>query len=128
TTLHLAEALAKVPYSVEHPCVVMVDGEARTIPIAETDHCCRRFEQMDEWLRGRATALPALGRRPEAGALEAGLQREGEVGHAHARLAESQDVVREALRRLRADPLVFLCPAAEGCAECDLARASIATA
>ncbi|HEY6912612.1 MAG TPA: AAC(3) family N-acetyltransferase, partial [Myxococcales bacterium] len=46
TTLHLAEALAKVPYSVEHPCVVMVDGEARTIPIAETDHCCRRFEQM----------------------------------------------------------------------------------
>jgi len=116
TTLHLAEALAGVPYSVEHPCVVVVDGKARTVPIAETDHCCRRFVQMDGWLRGR---------RPEAGALEAGLQREGRVGHAHARLAESKDVVEVALRRLRADPTIFLCPASAGCAECDLARASI---
>lgn len=107
TTLHLAEALAEVPYSVEHPCVVMVGGEARTIPIAETDHCCRRFNQMDAWLR------------------EAGLQREGKVGHAHARLADSRDVVEMAGLRLRADPTVFLCPAAGRCAECDLARASM---
>ncbi|MGE5047182.1 MAG: AAC(3) family N-acetyltransferase [Deltaproteobacteria bacterium] len=110
TTLHLAEALAQVPYSVEHPCVVMAGGEPRTIPVAETDHCCRRFNQMDAWLR------------------DAGLQREGKVGHAHARLANSKDVVEMAVLRLRADPTVFLCPAGERCAECDLARASIATA
>jgi aminoglycoside 3-N-acetyltransferase len=107
TTLHLAEALANVPYSVEHPCVVMLGGEAQTIPIAETDHCCRRFNQMDAWLR------------------DAGLQRDGKVGHAHARLASSKDVVEVAVRRLQADPTVFLCPASERCAECDLARASI---
>ena len=126
TTLHLAESLAGVPYSVEHPCVVVVDGNARTVPVAETDHCCRRFAQMDDWLRdGRATALPAPGRRPKAGALEAGLQREGPVGHAHARLAESRDVVEVAVRHLRADPTVFLCPPSARCVECDLARASI---
>ncbi len=113
TTLHLAEALAEVPYSVEHPCVVMADGEPRTILIPETDHCCRRFAQMDEWLR------------PEAGTSEAGLQREGKVGHAHARLAEARDVVEQAVRRLRADPTIFLCPTAGRCGECDLARASI---
>lgn len=107
TTLHLAEALADVPYSVEHPCVVVVDGEPRTIPIAETDHCCRRFNQMDPWLR------------------EAGLQREGKVGHARARLADSKDVVETAVRRLRADPTGFLCPATGRCAGCDLARASM---
>jgi aminoglycoside 3-N-acetyltransferase len=107
TTLHLAEALAGVPYSVEHPCVVVVDGEARTVPVAETDHCCRRFAQMDGWLR------------------EAGLQREGRVGRSHARLAESKDVVELALRRLRAQPTIFLCPASAGCAECDLARESL---
>src|SRR5690242_417743 len=107
TTLHLAEALAGVPYSVEHPCVVVVDGEARTVPIAETDHCCHGFAQMDDWLR------------------EAGLQREGRVGHAHARLAYSRDVVEVAVRHLGADPLIFLCPPFARCAQCDLARASI---
>jgi aminoglycoside 3-N-acetyltransferase len=110
TTLHLAEALANVPYSVEHPCVVMVDGEPRTIPVAETDHCCRRFDQMDGWLQ------------------EAGLQREGEVGHARARLVDSKDLVEVAVRRLRADPTVFLCAATGRCGECDRARASIGRA
>ena len=107
TTLHLAEAIAGVPYRVTHPCVVVVDGEPRTIDLPETDHCCRRFQLVDGWLRER------------------GLQREGKVGSAHARLAEARDVVAVAVERLRGDPLVFLCPPREGCGECDAARASV---
>jgi aminoglycoside 3-N-acetyltransferase len=104
TTLHLAEALACVPYSVSHPCVV-APGETQMI--AETDHCCVRFQLADDWLRGR------------------GLQREGKVGQAHARLCEARDVVEVALAQLAADPLIFLCAASVGCEECDLARVSI---
>ncbi len=107
TTLHLAEALAGVPYSVSHPCVVEIDGVVRSVRVAETDHCCRNFRRMDDWLRPR------------------GLQREGKVGQADARLSESRDIVRVALERLAADPLVFLCEPAAGCKECDAARASI---
>ncbi|HEY4103395.1 MAG TPA: AAC(3) family N-acetyltransferase [Polyangiaceae bacterium] len=107
TTLHLAEAIAQVPYSVSHPTIVEVDGEARSIPIAETDHCCTGFRQLDEWLRAR------------------GLQRQGRVGHAAAWLCEARDVVSVALGELTRDPLVFLCPRAALCEECDLARASI---
>jgi aminoglycoside 3-N-acetyltransferase len=108
TTMHLAEALAGVPYSVEHPCVVVVDGVPRTVPIAETDHCCAGFSKMDAWLRQR------------------GLQREGPVGHAHARLVEARHVVEVAVGALRADPLVFLCAAGSACEECQRARASVA--
>jgi aminoglycoside 3-N-acetyltransferase len=107
TTLHLAEAIAGVPYSVSHPCVVVIDGAARTIPIAETDHCCERFRLANAWLRAR------------------GVQREGKVGGADARLCDARDLVDVVLERLRADPLVFLCPADAGCEECDRARASI---
>ncbi len=107
TTLHLAEALAKVPYAVTHPCVVVADGAPRTIEIAETDHCCRNFALADGWLRFT------------------GAQREGPFGHAQARLMESTAVVETALRHLRARPLVFLCAPAAGCGECDRARASV---
>ena len=107
TSLHLAEAIAGVPYSIEHPCVVVIDGVARSIPIAESDHCCRGFTKLDAWLR------------------ELGLQREGRVGNADARLCEARELVSVALARLRADPLVFLCPPSAGCGECALARASI---
>jgi aminoglycoside 3-N-acetyltransferase len=107
TTMHLAEALARVPYSVSHPCVVEVDGEARTISIAETDHCCRGFRIADQWLRSR------------------GLMREGTVGNAHARLVRARDLVAIAVERLAADPLLFLCSASIGCEECDRARASV---
>jgi aminoglycoside 3-N-acetyltransferase len=107
TTLHLAEALARVPYSVSHPCVVEVDGAARTVMVAETDHCCTGFRLADDWLRAR------------------GLQRMGKVGSADARLFNSRDVVALALEHLAADPLLFLCPRTEGCEECDLARASL---
>lgn len=107
TTLHVAEAIARVPYSVEHPCVVATDHGPRTILIAETDHCCRRFAMADTWLRER------------------GVQREGKVGNADARLCASRDVVALAVEHLRADPLLFLCSADETCEECDLARASV---
>lgn len=107
TTLHLAEAIAGVPYSVEHPCVVGSGDSARTEMIAETDHCCRRFSLMDEPLRARS------------------LQREGRVGHAHARLCDSKAVVSVAVEHLASDPLLFLCPPEARCDECDTARASI---
>ena len=107
TTMHLAEAIAGVPYSVEYPTVVVVDGAPRMVPIAETDHCCTGFSRMDAWLRER------------------GLQRQGPVGHGQARLIEARDVVEVALAQLRADPLVFLCAPGAGCGECDAARASV---
>jgi aminoglycoside 3-N-acetyltransferase len=99
--------MAQVPYSVSHPCVVEVDGVARTVMIPETDHCCTRFRLADDWLRER------------------GLQREGKVGNAGARLCDSRDVVAVACQRLASDPLVFLCAPGAGCEECDLARASV---
>jgi aminoglycoside 3-N-acetyltransferase len=55
-----------------------------------------------------------------------GLQREGLVENANARLSNARDIVTIALDRLAADPLVFLCAPSENCEECDEARASIA--
>lgn len=107
TVLHVAEALAGVPYSVTHPCVVVVDDGPRTLDLAETDHCCRGFRRVEEPLRAR------------------GLQREGRVAGADARLADARDVVDAALGLLSADLLAFLCPPGEGCEECDAARASV---
>jgi aminoglycoside 3-N-acetyltransferase len=107
TTLHLAEAIAGVPYSVSHPTVVAIDGKAATIDIAETDHCCRNFALADEWLRA------------------SGAQREGQVGHGHARLVDAKAIVAEAVARLREEPLLFLCRPEVGCEQCDLARASV---
>ncbi|MBX3224820.1 MAG: AAC(3) family N-acetyltransferase [Labilithrix sp.] len=107
TTLHVAESIAGVPYSVEHPCVVEVDGVATTVMIPETDHCCAGFGRMDAWLSER------------------GLQREGRIGNAHARLVDARDLVSVAVAHLTDDPLVFLCDPREGCEECDRARASV---
>ncbi|AGC46349.1 aminoglycoside n3'-acetyltransferase-like protein [Myxococcus stipitatus DSM 14675] len=107
TTLHMAEALARVPYSVSHPCIVEVDGVASTVMIAETDHCCSRFPLADDWLRAR------------------NLQREGTVGHAHARLCDARPLVDVAVKQLTAEPLTFLCPQDTGCEQCDQARLSI---
>jgi aminoglycoside 3-N-acetyltransferase len=103
TMLHVAEAIAGVPYSIEHPCVVEIDGVARTVMIAETDHCCRRFQLMDRWLDERE------------------LQRKGKVGNADARLCAARDLVAVAVEQLARDPLLFLCPSGEDCSECDAA-------
>lgn len=107
TTLHLAELLAGVPYGVRKHVTAMVDGRPARIDYLENDHCCERFALADGWLRER------------------GLQLEGPVGHAAARLARSRDVVAVARERLARDPLVFLHAADAGCEECDAARASV---
>lgn len=108
TTLHLAELLAGVPYRVPKHCTVLRDGRPVRIDYGENDHCCARFELADGWLRAR------------------GLQAEGRVGYARARLARARDVVAVALEQLAGDPLLFLHPPAAACAECDAARRSAA--
>lgn len=108
TTLHLAEILAGVPYRSPAHCTVLKDGRPVRIDYGENDHCCARFALADDWLRAR------------------GLQSEGPVGHAHARLARARDIVRVALEHLAGDLLVFLHPPSEGCGECDDARRSAA--
>jgi aminoglycoside N3'-acetyltransferase len=88
-------------------CTVVQDGRAVRIDYLENDHCCEGFALMDGWLRAQ------------------GLQAEGRVGQAHARLARARDLVRIALDHLAADPLVFLHPPGAGCDECDLAHQSV---
>ena len=75
TSLHLAELLAKVPYGIPRHCMVMQDGKRVRVDYLENDHCCQRFALADDWLRAR------------------GLQVEGPVGHATARLARARDIV-----------------------------------
>jgi aminoglycoside N3'-acetyltransferase len=107
TTIHLAEVMAGVPYRVRKSITAVRDGVLQHIEYEENDHCCERFVRMDGWLR------------------EAGLQNEGRVGNGIARLARAQDIVEQAVRRLRVDPLHFLHAPSAGCAECDAARASV---
>jgi aminoglycoside N3'-acetyltransferase len=104
TTIHLAEALAGVPYNVPKHCTVLAHGRPARVEYTETDHCCERFALADAWLRER------------------GLQREGAVGHGTARLAASRDIVTVVRRRLESEPLLFLHDADYGCRECDEAR------
>ena len=107
TMLHLAEILAGAPYRVPHHCTIRRDGRPLRLEYLENDHCCERFAFADGWLR------------------DAGLQREGRVGQADARLARARDIVRIAVERLAEDPLLFLHPPEAGCGECDLARQSL---
>jgi aminoglycoside N3'-acetyltransferase len=106
STLHLAELLAGVRYRLPRYGTVLRHGRAVRIDYLENDHCCARFALADPWLRAR------------------GLQSEGPVGHAHARLARAQDIVAVTREYLAADPLLFLHPADAGCSECDAARRS----
>jgi aminoglycoside N3'-acetyltransferase len=102
--LHLAELLGGAPYrSAFH--YTRADGVR--VDYGENDSCCEKFVLADDWLRAK------------------GLQREGRVGNAHARLIEAEDLVRVAVPRVQADPLVFLHGAGEGCEECDEARESL---
>lgn len=107
TTIHLAELLGGAPYRVTKSVTVLENGVPTRLEYGENDHCCARFTLADEWLR------------------EAGLQSEGMVGHAAARLSRSHAMVDCVVSRLRRDALVFLHSAEEGCEECDEARASI---
>jgi len=111
TTLHLAELLAGVPYRVPRHCTVLgAGGRPVRVDYGENDHCCARFALADDWLRAR------------------GLQSEGRVGHASARLVRARDVVAVATEQLALDPLIFLHAAGSGCAECDEARRSVSGA
>lgn len=110
TTLHLAELLAEVPYRSPSTCTILENGVLKRIEYDENNHCCIRFALADDWLR------------------DAGLQREGRVGHAEARLMRSRDLARLALQHLSKDRLLFLHQPEDGCAECDEARASISPA
>lgn len=107
TMLHLAELMGGAPYGVPHHYTVLQDGKRVRIDYLENDHCCDGFSKMDAWLRA------------------AGLQSEGPVGHAQARLARAQDLIRIAVEHVKKDPLVFLHPSEAGCEECDAARASV---
>ncbi len=106
TTLHLAEILAGVPYGQRRHITVLRDGVPARVDYLENDHCGERFALADGWLRER------------------GLQREGRVGHALARLVRSRDIVTVVRERLERDPYVFLHPPEAGCEECDVARAA----
>lgn len=107
TTLHLAEVLADVPYRMPKHCTTLQEGRPVRVDYWENDHCCARFALADEWLRAR------------------GLQGEGRVGHAHARLVRARDIVNVALDYLTSDPLIFLHAPTAACAECDAVRRSV---
>lgn len=107
TTLHLAELLAGVPYRAPRHCTVLENGHPIRVEYGENDHCCLRFALADDWLRAR------------------GLQSEGRVGYAHARLARARHIVDLAREQLSRDPLLFLHPAGASCEECDAARQSL---
>jgi aminoglycoside N3'-acetyltransferase len=107
TTIHLAEAIARVPYGVSKHCTVLRDGRPARIDYLENDHCCQRFALADDWLR------------------RVGIQREGPVGNATARLARSRDIVNVVCEKLADDPLLFLHGPDAGCGECDDARRSV---
>lgn len=107
TSLHLAEVMAGAPYRTQKHVTVLRGGVPRVVRYGENDCCTERFALADGWLR------------------DAGLQAEGRVGQAIARLFDARDLVRLAMERLAADPLVFLHPPDAGCAECDEARASV---
>jgi aminoglycoside N3'-acetyltransferase len=106
TTIHLAENIAGVRYRVAKYATINLDGRRTRVDYEEVDHCCQRFELMDEWLETQ------------------GQQRRGVVGHAEARLARSRDIVAAALPRLGHDETIFLHPP-RVCPECDNARASL---
>ena len=107
TTIHLAESRARVPYSAPKHFTVREGNRPVRVDYTETDHCCQRFALADDWLRAHS------------------LQREGPVGHGHARLIRSQDVVRVVCSELARDPVIFLHSPDAGCAECDLARSGM---
>jgi aminoglycoside 3-N-acetyltransferase-4 len=107
TTLHLAELVAQVPYRSPSYCTVLANGRPERIDYGENNHCCVHFVLADDWLR------------------RAGLQMDGRVGHAEARLMSSADLVRLAVAHLKSDPLIFLHRPEDGCVECDEARASV---
>jgi len=108
TTIHLAENLAGVRYRRRKYVFVAEGGELKRIEYQEIDHCCENFRLVDEWLEQER------------------LQRRGYVGHAPARLARAQDIVRVVVERLERDETIFLHPVGVD-EQCDEARASLSS-
>jgi aminoglycoside N3'-acetyltransferase len=106
--MHLAEIVGGAPYRVPRHYTELRDGRPARVDYGENDHCCQRFVLAGEWLKAE------------------GLQSEGRVGYAEARLAYARDIVHLVTQRVAADPLLFLHPSGTGCVECEAARASIA--
>ena len=106
TTIHLAESLAGVRYRSKKYTTVLKQGKPTRVDYQETDHCCQKFNLVDRWLEAR------------------GLQRKGDIGHAEARLAQSQVIVAVVLEQLRMNDTIFLHPKGVD-VECDEARKSI---
>ncbi|NIJ64160.1 aminoglycoside N3'-acetyltransferase [Sphingomonas leidyi] len=104
TMLHLAELVGGAPYRSDFH---YIDASGAEVHYGENDSCCEKFELANAWLKAE------------------GLLREGRVGHAEARLMDAEDLVRIAAAKVRADPLLFLHGAEDGCEECDEARASV---
>jgi aminoglycoside 3-N-acetyltransferase len=107
TTIHLAETMAPVRYRLPKYLTVLSGGRPARYDYSEIDHCCQKFNLMDQWLEA------------------AQRQRRGTVGHGEARLIRSRDIVQIALDRLRENETVFLHPPGVD-VECDEARASLA--
>jgi aminoglycoside N3'-acetyltransferase len=107
TTVHVAENMAGVRYRRRYSVTVLRDGRPERFVYDEVDHCCERFRLVDSWLEAR------------------GLQRRGLVGHAHARLAASRDIIATVVDHLRENETIFLHPAGVD-PECDEARQSLA--
>lgn len=108
TNLHLAELLAGVPYRQAKHITVRRHGRPLRIDYLENDHCCQRFKCANPWLAAR------------------GLQLEGTVGHAPAKLMRSRDLVETAVDHLQNDPVAFLHPRGTGCQDCAEAWRSVA--
>lgn len=100
TALHLAELMAGVPYRRAMYFTLLQDGRPERVDYEENDHCCQRFALADDWLRSP------------------GLQSEGSVGYAHARLMHARELVASACAQLAKDPLLFLHPRGTDCGEC----------
>ena len=106
TTIHLAEWLAGVRYRRPKHATILEDGRPIRVDYREIDHCCQNFRLVGTWLAAR------------------GLERQGPVGHALARLVRSRDVVVVVTEHVRQDETAFLHPMGVD-EECDEARASL---
>jgi aminoglycoside N3'-acetyltransferase len=91
-TIHLAEYLAGVRYRRQKTLAVLQHGQPTQIAFEEIDHCCQKFQLVDEWLEASQS------------------QRRGQIGHAEARLLRSRDLVAVATEQLQHNETVFLHP------------------
>ena len=99
STIHVAEAHAKVPYLgaprspgfPEEAVVRLPTGEEITVSLMPIPTCSRGFPKLEPLLR------------------EKGLIRYAKVGNAHSQLMRAQDVIEVATELLQRDPRTLLC-------------------